>query len=103
MDRHRSLLGVVTMTNQRRDLRSEDTLQDKDLQSKARGYPRDQDRQVVVSPRRRKERNGQEVSPSACVRDVTEDAEAAVKKIPYDKRSESRDAEGSDPMISCLS
>ena len=54
-------------------------------------------------PTTTRRRNGEDVGPSARARDATEDAEAAVKTIPYDKRSESRGAEVSDPMISCSS
>ena len=54
-------------------------------------------------PTTTRRRNGEDVGPSARVIDATEDAEAAVKTILYDKRSESRGAEVSDPMISCSS
>jgi len=44
-------------------------------------------------------RNGEDVGPSARATDVTDDAEATVKTVPYDKRSESRGAEVSGPVL----
>ena len=74
-DRHCSLLDVVVMANQRCDLCSEDALQEEDPRSKARGHPHDQDRRVVAipGPMMTRRRNGEDVSPSTCARDVTED------------------------------
>ena len=50
-------------------------------------------------PTTTRRRNGEDFGPSARARDATEDAEAAVKMIPYNKRSESRGAEVSDPVL----
>ena len=75
------MLCVVVMTNQRHNERSEDALQQQDLRSKARRQPRDQDRRVVNPQRRRG------------------DAEATVKTVLYDQRSESRGAEVSGPVL----
>ena len=44
-------------------------------------------------------RNGEDVGPSARATDVTDDAEATVKTVPYAKRSESRGAEVSGPVL----
>ena len=44
-------------------------------------------------------RNGKDAGPSARARDATEDAKATVKTILYDKRSESRGAEVSGPVL----
>ena len=44
-------------------------------------------------------RNGEDVGPSACARDATEDAEATVKTVLYDKRGESRGAEVSGHVL----
>ena len=98
-DRHRSPLRVVAMTNQRRDLRSEDALQAKDLRSKTRGHPRDRDRRGVDPSTTTQRRNGEDVEPSAHVTDATGDAETTVKTVLYDKRSESRGAEVSGPVL----
>ena len=44
-------------------------------------------------------RNGEDVEPSARATDATHDGEATVKTVPYDKRSGSRGAEVSGPVL----
>ena len=88
--------SVAAMTNQRRGLLSEGTLQEEGPWSQAQRHLRDQDRQVADPPQRRQRQgrrhNGEDVEPRA-------HAEATVKTIPYDERSESRGAEVSDPVL----
>ena len=98
-DRHRSLLCVVANANQRRDLRSEDALQEDDLRFKARQQLRDRDRRVVDFPHdntKIRKRNDEGAEPAI---DATDDAKATVKTIPYHKPSKSRGAEVSGPVL----
>ena len=44
-------------------------------------------------------RNSEDVGPSTHATDVTDDAEATVKIVPYDKRSDSRGAEVSSTVL----
>ena len=51
------------------------------------------------TPMTMQRRNGEDAGPSARATDVTDDAEATVKTVLYDKRSESRGAEVSGPVL----
>ena len=53
----------------------------------------------LLTPTTAQRRNGKYVRPSACATDATDDAEATVKTVPYDKRSKSRGAEVSGPVL----